>query len=100
LTNGTACINDVFGDPLYGTPKACAFRLPSPPTEWTFCAAEGGVCAFTGAREVRYGANGVYVYQTLLDGTGCTNHVFGDPLYGVVKSCDLKTPSGSSLTSR
>jgi hypothetical protein len=101
LANGTACTNAVFGDPIVGTVKACATRIPPDPTEWTFCAAEGGECAFTGAREVRYGANGVWVYQTLLDGTRCTNDVFGDPLYGVVKSCSLRTVSGSSLlTSR
>ena len=91
LTDGTACTNDVFGDPIYGTVKGCAIRIPPAPTEWTFCAAEGGVCAFTGTREVRYGANGVYVYQTLTNGTDCTNFIFGDPIYGVVKSCDLRT---------
>ena len=90
LTDGTACTNDVFGDPIYGTVKACAIRIPPAPTEWTFCATEGGVCAFTGAREVRYGANGVYVYQTLLDGTACANQVFGDPALGTVKSCAVR----------
>ena len=100
LTDGTACTNGVFGDPIYGTVKACAIRIPPDPSEWSVCAAEGGVCAFTGAREVRYGANGVWTYQTLLDGTACINQVFGDPLYGMVKFCSLRTASGSSLTSR
>ena len=95
LPNGTACTNAVFGDPLYGAVKACATRVPPDPTEWTFCAAERGECAFSGTREVRYGANGSYVYQTLLDGTRCTNDVFGDPLYGMVKSCSIRTASGS-----
>ncbi len=90
LSNGTACTNDVFGDPIYGSVKYCAMRIAPPPTDWTFCAAEGGVCAFTGVREVRYGANGVYVYQTLLDGTACTNSVFGDPVYGTPKQCDTR----------
>ena len=92
LTEGTACTNEVFGDPIYGTVKACAIRIPPDPTEWTFCASEGGICAFTGAREVRYGANGAYVYQTLLDGTACTNQVFGDPIYGSVKYCAMRIP--------
>ena len=85
----------MFGDPIFGTVKTCAFRIPTDSTEWTFCAAEGGVCAFTGTAEVRYGANGAYVYQTLPDGMACTNEVFGDPLYGVVKSCNLRTASPS-----
>ena len=46
-------------------------------TDWIFCAPEGGVCAFTGTTEVRYGADGTYVYQTFTDGTACTNAVFG-----------------------
>ena len=62
LTDGTACTNDVFGDPIYGTVKECAIKSTPPPTDWTFCAPEGGVCAFTGTTEVRYGANGSYVY--------------------------------------
>ena len=95
LTDGTACINDVFGDPIYGTVKACAIRIPPAPTEWTFCAAEGGVCAFSGTAEVRYGANGAYVYQTFLNGTACANEVFGDPIYGVVKFCNRRTASPS-----
>ena len=95
LTDGTACTNDVFGDPIFGTVKQCSIPSTPPPTEWTFCAPENGVCAFTGTREVRYGANGSYVYQTLTDGTACTNEVFGDPIYGVVKTCDLRTASPS-----
>jgi hypothetical protein len=96
LTDGTTCTNDVFGDPIFGTVKQCATRSRPPPTEWTFCAAEGGVCAFSGTTEVRYGANGSYAYTTLTDGTACTNEVFGDPIYGVLKSCELRTASGSS----
>ena len=64
LTDGTACTNDVFGDPIYGTGETVrAYGIPPAPTEWTFCAPEGGVCAFTGTAEVRYGANGAYVYR-------------------------------------
>ena len=40
---------------------------------WTVCADEGGFCAFAGAKEVRYGANDIYTYKTLSDGTACTN---------------------------
>jgi hypothetical protein len=91
LTDGTACTNDVFGDPIFGTVKQCAIRSTPPPTEWTFCAPEGGVCAFTGTTEVRYGANGSYVFKTLTDGTACTNEVFGDPIFGTVKQCSIRS---------
>jgi probable HAF family extracellular repeat protein len=91
LTNDTACTNKVFGDPAPDMPKQCALRTAPtpPPTEWTFCAPEGGVCAFTGRMDVRYGANGSFVVKTLTNGTECTNKVFGDPAPDVAKSCSL-----------
>src|SRR5690348_9549067 len=64
LTDGTACTNEVFGDPIFGTGKQCSITSTPPPTEWTFCASEGGVCAFAGTREVRYGANGSFFFKT------------------------------------
>ena len=72
LTDGTACTNDVFGDPIYGTVKECATRSTPPTTDWTFCANEGDNCAFTGTMAVRYGASGAFFFQTLTDGTACT----------------------------
>ena len=69
LADGTACINDVFGDPIYGNVKECATRTTPRPTEWTFCATEGDTCAFTGASAVRYGANGAFFFKNLTDGT-------------------------------
>lgn len=60
---------------------------PTPTPTWTFCANEDDFCSFTGAKEVRYGANHTYYYRTFTDGTACTNGVFGDPLYGVFKHC-------------
>ena len=71
---------------------------PPPPTTslpsvWTRCADENGVCAFQGMAAVRYGANNVYVQKTLTNGTPCTNAVFGDPMFGVFKSCDYIDPA-------
>jgi len=98
LSNGTACTNAVFGDPIFGTVKECAIRSTTPPPDWTFCASEGAFCAFTGTMEVRYGANGLYFYKTLSDGTACTNAVFGDPIFGVVKGCSIRAASASPPT--
>jgi hypothetical protein len=54
---------------------------------WAQCASENGSCSFSGTRQVRYGANGVYAYRSATDGIACDNATFGDPLYGVVKAC-------------
>jgi parallel beta-helix repeat protein len=97
LTGGTACTNTVFGDPAPGIPKRCDTGTTSTSsTSWTLCANEGGVCAFTGTKEVRYGANGLYAYKTLTGGTACTNAVFGDPVPGVAKKCDTGGTSSST----
>jgi len=60
------------------------------PSSWLFCANENQQCSFTGTKNVRYGANGVYVYKSLTGGTMCTNTVFGDPTPGVVKQCYIQ----------
>ena len=85
----TVCSNAVFGDPAPGIAKRCdRSTSPPPPTgSWSVCANEGGVCAFTGTKQVRYGANGSYTYKTLSSSTACTNAVFGDPAPGVAKQC-------------
>jgi Flp pilus assembly pilin Flp len=58
-------------------------------SNWTYCAVEHDYCSFSGTVTVRYGENGTYVTRVFTNGTPCTNEVFGDPLYGVVKHCDL-----------
>jgi hypothetical protein len=56
-------------------------------SNWAQCASENGSCTFSGTRQVRYGANGIYAYRSSTDGIACDNTTFGDPLYGVVKAC-------------
>ena len=106
-TGSIGCDNATFGDPIYGIVKACAYAsaasapvatpaptpapapapAPSGTASWTACADEGGSCSFTGTRQVRYGANGVYTTKSATGSISCSNAVFGDPLYGIVKSC-------------
>ncbi|MCI5117025.1 MAG: hypothetical protein D3913_03505 [Candidatus Electrothrix sp. LOE1_4_5] len=83
---GTPCNNQTFGDPAYGTVKRCYYYKESS-YYWKKCADENGHCSFYGKKKVRYGANGVYAYRVLEDGAYCTNHTFGDPIYGTVKAC-------------
>lgn len=54
---------------------------------FTWCADEGGTCAFTGTRAVAYGA-GTYTYKTATGSTACTSASFGgDPAANIMKSC-------------
>lgn len=102
VTGSVACTNEVFGDPLPGADKVCEYAMiegggeppppppPPPPsgTTWTLCAYEGGICSFSGTRQVRYGRDGTFVTRTATDSISCINEVFGDPLYGVEKLCE------------
>jgi hypothetical protein len=44
FTNGTAYNNGVFGDPDYGSVKACF--IPGGPLGYSFCSMEGGLLQF------------------------------------------------------
>lgn len=97
-----ACTNDVFGDPINGTLKACEFQLTSeptntPPNGFVSCAIEGGTCALPGPAIIRYGAEGQYFQQTFTGGSvPCSNSVFGDPINGTVKSCEYQLTSAAN----
>ncbi len=66
-----------------------AVPTPIPTPQWVYCAQEHDYCSFSGTYPVRYGEHGVYNTLVLTDGTPCTNAVFGDPLYGTLKHCDV-----------
>lgn len=89
LSNGTACSNTVFGDPVPGALKRC--EIPASTSTWTVCAPENGTCSFTGTRNVRYGAMGIFNTRTLTNGTACNNTVFGDPVPGIAKQCEVNS---------
>ena len=61
-------------------------------TTWTSCAGETGTCEFSGAKLVRYGADTTWTQGVYVDSVGCNNDVFGDPLFGVYKSCQITEP--------
>jgi hypothetical protein len=98
FTNGVYCDNNHFGDPVPGTVKAC-YTAGTPsggsrsysdygPSSTTWCADEGSTCYFSGTRDVAYGYDGYYNYQTNVQGSiGCGNSAFGDPYTGHAKSC-------------
>jgi hypothetical protein len=96
--------NAVFGDPIFGTVKSCYIpqsTLPpgttNPTTPNTVpaghvaCAdeAKSTTCQFTGSVLMYYGANGRFASSTVQGPFNCAkgNSVFGDPIYGVVKTC-------------
>jgi hypothetical protein len=77
--------------PALGLLDIGAYEATTAPTTstmtWTACGNEGSTCSFSGTREVRFGANGVYTSKMITASTPCTTAVFGDPIHGVAKSC-------------
>jgi len=75
---------------------------PPPPLpisgEWTACASEMQQCNFSGTKQVRFGANGIYNYGTFTGGVLCANSIFGDPINGVIKHCDCADIIGATPT--
>src|SRR4051794_10352963 len=56
---------------------------------WRTCASENGFCSFAGMKRVRYGVRGRFVEGRYRNGTECSNSVFGDPVPGQPKFCQM-----------
>lgn len=94
FSNGVSCSNGQFGDPYPGLKKHCFFedlKFESYHNfkSWLPCAYEGAHCGFSGIKWVRYGAEGVYIYQLNMNGVSCSNGQFGDPYPGLKKNCSI-----------
>lgn len=77
------CSNKVFGDPIEGKGKDC---FCDESANWKHCATENkGDCHCNGI--VAYGARGSWVTREVQGKVACKNRVFGDPIYGVGKTC-------------
>lgn len=105
VNGNIACNNETFGDPIFGTYKACYYKQSSGggnndggsndgggksggPDGYTKCADEGGTCALSGTRNVAYGANGKFAKKSGVSGNiACNNATFGDPIFGTYKAC-------------
>ncbi len=78
--------NSLGGDGGGGT----SVPNPTPTPQWVFCSNEYQNCNFSGTKIVRYGKGGTWVSGSFTNGVFCDNSVFGDPLIGVVKQCDVE----------
>lgn len=67
--------------------KASSSAQPS--ITWKHCANEKQICAFEGSTTVRYGAGSSWATKTIQSSTLCANSVFGDPIVGTAKTCQV-----------
>ncbi|UUX49540.1 hypothetical protein NUH88_19340 [Nisaea acidiphila] len=96
-TTEVRCNNETFGrDPLSGeTAKFCWYYVDPSKGSWATCAdKQGKKCNFTGAKLVRYGVPGRWVYGAFINNVTCSNGTFKDPAHGDTKKyCEAFTPS-------
>jgi spore coat protein U-like protein len=86
-----SCGNPVFGDPDVGTVKACYIKPDIGPPGYSFCVTENQTCSLSGPSDVAFGADGKFHYKYGVTGSiACSDSVFGDPDYGVVKACYVR----------
>jgi len=81
------CSNAEFGDPAYGVAKSCSYVTAPTASEWVPCAGEGQTCRVPASTLVRYGAGGRFAYKDASGSIACGNQTFGDPAWGMVKTC-------------
>jgi len=89
--------------PVAGMLDIGAYETTGPDAEaaavtWTTCANEGATCSFSGTREVRFGANGIYTSKVITSSTPCTSAVFSDPIRGVAKTCAYASTTSTTVT--
>lgn len=63
-------------------------------TGWTRCASEGEYCRVDGSARVRFGADNRYEYRNVTAGVLCSVNTFGDPAYGLNKTCEYIATGG------
>ena len=65
---------------------------------WTVCASEGEVCTVPSARQVRYGSNGSYTYQSVSESIPCNNATFSNPASSLRKSCEYAPDNAAPVS--
>ncbi len=103
------CDVTAFGDPIYGVTKHCQVRRDAAlgsgeggfggsggswgggEDNWRYCAGEGQTCRVNGRAQVRFGDGQRFATRTVNGSVDCSTQVFGDPIYGRIKHCEVRT---------
>jgi large repetitive protein len=102
VTGSIACNDATFGDPYWGIVKSCSYAVDPPAVAdasdavlAVSCAADSGTCTVPAGSTavVRFGTAGIYAERAGVTGSiACNAGVFGDPAWGIVKSCSYVLP--------
>lgn len=72
--------------------------LAADATTWAYCTWQGGTCTFNGTRQVRYGTATASITKTFTGKVLCVDSVFGDPAYGIPKTCWVANTAAATST--
>ena len=99
VTGGGTCSNAWFGsDPAFGIVKECQVAGSASPG-WTKIADENQNFTVSGTQTVRYGSGSSWLQRSVTGSGACSNAWFGaDPLFGVVKECDVASSGTPTWT--
>jgi hypothetical protein len=95
--NASGEARPVIGQLDIGAYEATGDAANAAAVTWTACGNEGATCSFSGTREVRFGANGLYTSKVIAGSTPCTSAVFGDPVHGVAKTCSYSSATTTAV---
>jgi hypothetical protein len=101
VSGGGQCTNAWFGtDPVFGVVKQCEVSGSGASVSgWSQIASEAQSFSVNGTQTVRYGGGTSWITLSVTNGGTCSNAFFGgDPLFGIVKHCDVST-GGSTVWS-
>jgi hypothetical protein len=78
------------------TPGSASPLSPQAAIVWNRIATENQAFNVSGTQTVRYGSGSTWIERSVTNGGQCSNEFFGnDPLFGVVKECQLGTDSAA-----
>ena len=89
-SSSVTCGDGALSDPDYGVVKTCyvgPVTSGPPGVTATYCGPENSLCSFSGTETVYFGAGSDWTSKSLTSGTPCSDSVFPDPDFGVVKAC-------------
>ena len=67
---------------------------------WDNCADENDTCRFKDTKLVRYGSGSSWVQRLYINSVACNSEVFGDPLAGASKTCQITEPQWINCASQ
>ncbi|MCY7316456.1 MAG: S8 family peptidase [Rubrivivax sp.] len=98
---GADCTTDLCGAGIVDAAASLVglVATPAPAPTWSLVAGEGQAFNVSGTQTVRYGSGSNWITREVTGSGTCSNTGFGgDPIFGVVKRCEIALAAGTTWT--